>query len=167
VVREKSPAYVATRTQQEVFRVLIRVQLNLPRDASYVPVTRTVTACLLDGLGVPEDAAGDIQVALTEACVNAVRHATGSSEYFVSLKVGPGGCEVEIIDVGPSFDLRERQEADPEAEAGRGLILMRALVDDFQFLREEDANRVRLIKRFPSTAVLGAIPSSDGVWPPA
>jgi serine/threonine-protein kinase RsbW len=146
--------------------VQTRVQLHLPRDASYVPVTRAVTACLLDRVGVPDEAAADIQIALSEACANAVHHATGSSEYFVSLEIGPEGCEVEIVDVGPGFDLPEQQEAQLDAEAGRGLFLMRALVDDFQFLSEQESNRVRLIKRWPAVVGLGSGPAGDGVWPP-
>lgn len=145
--------------------MLIRVQLNLPRDASYVPVTRSVATCLLGGVGVPEEAASDIQVALSEACANAVRHASGSSEYFVTLEVGPEGCEVEIVDVGPVFEIPEPTEIDPEAEAGRGLWLMRALVDDFQFLREQDANRVRLIKRWSASSISPSDRAGDGRLP--
>jgi serine/threonine-protein kinase RsbW len=136
--------------------VHVRVQLSLPRDASYVPVTRNVAHCLLGDMGVPDDAAGDIQVALSEACANVVRHAAGIYDYFVSLDVGPDGCEVEVVDTGPGFDpVQDVQDGqDPQvgtdAETGRGLLLMRALVDDFQFLREQDATRVRLIKRWPT-----------------
>jgi serine/threonine-protein kinase RsbW len=130
--------------------VHVRVQLNLPRDASYVPVTRNVAQCLLVDMGVPDDAAGDIQVALSEACANVVRHAAHVYDYFVSLDVGPEGCEVEVVDTGPGFDPAPGGLAGVDAEAGRGLLLMRALVDDFEFLREQDATRVRLIKRWPT-----------------
>ncbi|MPZ89930.1 MAG: hypothetical protein GEU81_18155, partial [Nitriliruptorales bacterium] len=146
-------------------RVLIRVQLTLPRDASYVPVTRDVANCVLERTGVPDEAAGDIKAAIGEACADAVRHASGSSEYVVSLELGPGGCEVEVVDVGPAFEVPESYEVDPEAESGRGLLLMRALVDDFEFIREQDANRVRLVKRW--LAPVGSSASSDGSRPTA
>jgi len=138
--------------------VLARVQLNLPRDASYVPVTRGVVTCLLDEVGVPDDAAGDIKVALSEACANVVRHAVGAEDYYVTLEVGPEGCEVEVVDLGTSWTVQEEAPAGPiaDAEHGRGLLLMRELVDDFQFVREHDATRVRLVKRWPNLA--GAAP---------
>ncbi len=134
--------------------MLVRVQLNLPRDASYVPLTRSVATCLLNDLGVPDEAACDIKVALSEACANVVRHAAGTVDYWVTLTVKDRGCEIEIIDLGPGFDLVPEDTvdlgADEDAEHGRGLLLMRELVDDFQFVREQDATKVRLIKRWPA-----------------
>jgi len=138
--------------------VLARVQFNLPRDASYVPVTRGMVTCLLDEVGVPDDAAGDIKVALSEACANVVRHAQGAEDYYVTLEVGPEGCEVEVVDLGSTWPAEEQGEVAPppppgaesDAEHGRGMLLMRELVDDFQFVREQHATRVRLVKRWPS-----------------
>ena len=131
----------------------VRVQLSLPRDASYVPLTRNVASCLLGDMGVPDEARGDIQIALSEACANVVRHAAGTFDYSVSLAVGPEGCEVEIEDLGPGFEPGRTDETAPvpdvEAESGRGLFLMRALMDDLQFLRDRNTTRVRLIKRWP------------------
>lgn len=138
--------------------MLVRVQLTLPRDSSYVPVMRNVATCLLNDMRVPDDAQGDIQVAVSEACANVVRHAEGTFDYEVSLAIGPEGCEVEVADVGPAFDLPAAGGSDPDpdldAEAGRGLLLMRALVDDFQFIRDDDVNTVRLTKRWDALPVL-------------
>jgi serine/threonine-protein kinase RsbW len=101
-------------------------------------------------MGVPEEACGDIQVALSEACANVVRHAAGVFDYSVTLAILPeGACEIEVVDLGSEFDLPALDGLDAEAEAGRGLFLMRELVDDFQFLREHNATRVRLVKRWP------------------
>lgn len=130
--------------------MLVQMQLSLPRDASYVPVTRTVAHSLLETMGVPEDASADVQVALSEACANVVRHA-GGLDYSVALSVGPEGCEIEVLDNGPGIHV-EGDGAVPvedDAEDGRGLFLMRALVDDFEFTSEDDGTRVRLIKRWP------------------
>lgn len=133
----------------------VRVQLRLPRDASYVPLSRNVANILLEDMGVPEDASGDIQIALSEACSNVVRHAAGVIDYSVTLAIRPEGwCEIEVVDLGTGFDLPaaangDHGEADGDAEAGRGLFLMRELVDDFQFLREHNTTRVRLVKRWP------------------
>lgn len=136
--------------------MLVQMQLSLPRDASYVPVTRSVATSLLQTMNVPEDAAGDVQVVLSEACANVVRHAAGI-DYRVSLSVGPDGCEVEVLDAGPGTGALDADLAPPldldvdldwDAETGRGLFLMRALVDDFHFARERDGTRLRLIKRW-------------------
>lgn len=136
----------------------VRVQLSLPRDASYVPLTRNVANCLLEDMGVPDEAVGDIQVALTEACANVVRHALGTFDYSVSLAVWPEGCEVEIEDLGPGFEMPPEATSllDLDAESGRGLFLMRELMDDLQFLRDDDTTRLRLTKRWPGITASGS-----------
>jgi serine/threonine-protein kinase RsbW len=134
--------------------VLIRMQLSLPRDSRYVGVMREVAACVLGEFSLPDELVDDIRLAVTEACANAVRHAAGSGEYTVALSVGAGGCQIEVTDFGPGFpsglslDDDAVQDGDLPAETGRGLHLIRALVDDLQFVRDDDATRVVLVKRW-------------------
>ena len=138
----------------------ITVHLDLPRDARYVPIMRNVSDCLLSDLGAPRSAIQDIQLALSEACANVVRHASGTRNYRVKLSVSDSGCDIEVSDFGPGFDgvavgeVGARQEVDPDdtpldAETGRGLRLMQALVDDMFVLRRQGDNVVRLHKEWP------------------
>lgn len=129
--------------------MLLSVQLSLPRDARFVPLLRDVTSTLLTDLGAPQESSEDILVALTEACANAVRHASGTSRYAVTFGVGADGCVIDVVDQGPGLDRDPpHDEADLDAEAGRGLLLIRALVDELRFIREDDGNRLRLTKRW-------------------
>lgn len=144
--------------------MLVRMQLALPRDARHVSLMRDVAECVLSGFEVPGDAVDDVKLAVTEACANAVRHASGSAEYAVRLGVSDSECEIEVIDTGPGFKAGTVQPPDAtgspddaagatapnaaEFESGRGLVLVRALVDDLQFIREHNATRVRLVKRW-------------------
>lgn len=128
----------------------IRMQLSLPRDARYVGLLRTVSKCILDDFGVPAHETEDVQLALTEACANVIRHAHDTFDYSVSLLATEDGCEVEVIDLGPGFDppAPDAPAAAGHYESGRGVQLMRALVDDLQFIRQQHATRVRLVKRW-------------------
>jgi serine/threonine-protein kinase RsbW len=130
--------------------LLIRMRLTLPRDARYVGVMREVAGCVLRELGIPASSIDDVQLVVTEACSNAVRHAEGSDEYSVGLSVGAGDCVIEVTDFGPGFvpGSGGQADVDPDDEEGRGLVLMRALVDDLDFAREDDTTRVRLVKRW-------------------
>ncbi|HEY8340898.1 MAG TPA: ATP-binding protein [Egibacteraceae bacterium] len=129
--------------------MLLSVNLSLPRDARFVSLMRDVASTLMSHLGTPDESAQDILVAVSEACANAVRHATGSHGYDVSVHVGEDGCVIDVIDRGPGLPAEPpRSEADLDAEAGRGLLLMRALVDELQFIREDDGHRLRLTKRW-------------------
>jgi serine/threonine-protein kinase RsbW len=131
--------------------MMIRMQLSLPRDARYVGMLRDVANCILSDLDAPTPAREDIELAVTEACANAVRHATGATDYTVTFAVNDHECEVEVADLGPGFELEtvERTRAGAaDEEQGRGLLLIEALVDNCEFFRQEQGTRLRLIKRW-------------------
>lgn len=133
--------------------MLIRMQLSLPRDSRYVALLRDVANCILSDLDAPPEAVDDIQIALAEACANAVRHAVHSDGYSVGLGVDGDGCEIIVSDFGPGFDPVGGDEAptdplDPEMESGRGLLLMRSLMDELHFDRADEGTEVRLVKRW-------------------
>lgn len=137
------------------------VWLTLPRDASWVPRVRGVAGCLLETAGTPADDVADLQLALTEACANVVRHAVGTDSYTVGLVVEPVGCEVEIVDFGPGFDETVLGGAGEDAETGRGLELMGALVDDLELRADAAATRLVLRKRWSAELDPGAIAAVD------
>lgn len=140
---------------------LFTVQLSLPRDARFVGMLRKVTGSVFTDIGAPESAADDIQLALTEACANAIRHAVDSAEYAVRFSIDADGCEVEVMDLGPGFEPPSdeylgRVAVDPSTETGRGLVLMRALVDDLEFTRQDNATCVILRKKWPEVRLARA-----------
>ena len=53
----------------------VRLQLELPADASLLPRTRWALAGYIEELGAGPEVAGDVILALDEACANVVRHA--------------------------------------------------------------------------------------------
>jgi serine/threonine-protein kinase RsbW len=138
----------------------VELHLILPRDARYVSLLRDVARSLLRGLDVPQESVDDVGLALSEACSNVIRHADGSAEYGVVLTVTSASCEIEVCDLGPGFDRATLSAAGPGAtdrtaipEDGRGLALLRALMDDLQFVRDDDTTRVRLVKRWDAVGL--------------
>lgn len=136
----------------------LRLRLSLPRDARFVGMLRHVAGCVFQDIGAPSTASEDIQLALTEACANAIRHAVGSAEYSVGLSIDAEGCEIEVMDLGPGFELpsdgeADGLEADADTETGRGVLLMRALVDDLEFTRHDTGMRVVLRKSWPEVGL--------------
>ena len=127
--------------------MLVRMQLSLPTEGRYVGMMRNVASAVLTDIGAPDDANEDIQLAVTEACANAVRH-SDTGEYSVILEVGDEGCEVEVVDEGSGFEPSDITQQGTEFESGRGLWLMQALVDDLQFVRGSDGTHVRLRKQW-------------------
>jgi serine/threonine-protein kinase RsbW len=123
--------------------------LQLPRDALTVPVVRRVLRSSMRRLGADEGCVGDLEVALTEACTNVLDHALADDEYEVIVSLDGECCAIDVIDAGRGFDAEGlgHHEADPTAEAGRGLQLIRALVDKVHFrVRPETGTIVHLEK---------------------
>jgi serine/threonine-protein kinase RsbW len=122
----------------------MKFSLALPREALSVPVIRRVLGDALRGLGVSEDCIGDILVAASEACTNVVRHST-TSEYEVVGSIDDETCELTITDHGTGF--RRPRPLDDLAESGRGMGIMRALVDDLTLSATANGVSVALCKR--------------------
>ncbi len=109
----------------------ITFSLSLPREAASVPVVRRLCTAALKRLGVREDCIADIEIAVTEACTNVVKHAAASThEYEVDVCIGQTSCDIRVID-----------------ESGRGLFLMRSLVDELHFAADPEVGlAVELVK---------------------
>lgn len=124
--------------------------LVLPRDVLSVPAVRKVCGTALADLGVSPDCRDDIQIAITEACTNVLRHAEDvAGEYEVTFEITESACDIRVVDRGQGFESTGlgRQEAHGEAEGGRGIHLMRSLMDDIQFVtKPHDGTTVHLQK---------------------
>jgi len=121
-----------------------KLTLALPRDEYSVPVARAVLKNGLTVLGVTEDVVHAIELALTEACTNVLDHAAETDEYEVSAGIDGTVCVIEVIDRGAGFDgeAKGHVEAEPGAEDGRGIQLMRALVDTVMFISRPQVGTV-------------------------
>jgi serine/threonine-protein kinase RsbW len=125
--------------------------LALPREEASVPVVRQLCRASLQNIGAMPECVSDIELALTEACTNVLQHAFDSrEEYRVDIRLDDEKCSIAVIDEGRGFDhpnLAKGEEAAMGAEGGRGIQLMRALVDKVNFNSEpEQGTMVRLVK---------------------
>ena len=105
-------------------------------------------------LGFEEDDQHKIGIAVRECMVNAVVHGNwynNRKKVHVAVARSPETLEIRIGDEGEYFDMT--QLPDPLADenllrhSGRGLLLMRAFMDEFQVRsREPNGTEVRLVK---------------------
>lgn len=117
--------------------------LELPAEAETVPVVRALVRASMLGLGIEPGCVDDIALALTEACANVVAHAAAddtrdSGGYHVEIRFDRSTCQIEVTDQGGGFDAAEMQVAMPDgqAERGRGLAIIEALMDRVSFSSE-------------------------------
>ena len=105
------------------------VRVNLPREADSVPAVRRLLRCALSVLHIDRQSGDDLEIAITEACANVVRHACGAESFEVRLDVGEDRCAIDVVDDGAGFDpvAQATQTPGETSERGRGLYLIKAL----------------------------------------
>ncbi len=129
--------------------MVLRLRMSSRRE-DIAPTTERVIACLSTA-GFSEEQRANLTVALSEALSNAVVHGNSGRPgrpVIVALAIIPGrGALVDVRDFGPGFDVAAlldcREGERILAPSGRGILLMRHLVDRVEFNRK--GNRVRLI----------------------
>lgn len=107
-----------------------------------------------EDIGFGEDELHQLGMAVRESMVNAVVHGNrynARKKVHVSIAKAPDRLTIVIADEGDGFDLTNIP--DPLADenllrqSGRGLLLMRAFVDEFQVRRgEPNGTEVRMVK---------------------
>ncbi|HEU5156704.1 MAG TPA: ATP-binding protein [Streptosporangiaceae bacterium] len=144
----------------------MKFSLALPREALSIPVIRRVLGDALRGLGVSEDCVSDILLATCEACTNVVKHARATACYEVLASVDDEKCVLKIVETGrgpqrpeypdrlpllpegfPRGRHRRETQSRLEAESGRGINIMRALVDDVTFDTASDSGTIVYLQK--------------------
>lgn len=108
----------------------VDAHLRLPREEWTVAVARRLAGSILNAAS--QDVRQAVQIAITEACSNAVMHADPAKDYRLHIRMRGGRCEVQVIDAGAGFDIAAVPTSPGStATSGRGLMMIRALVDQF------------------------------------
>jgi serine/threonine-protein kinase RsbW len=136
----------------------LSLALTLPRDEQTVPVARHIVRNAMEQVGVEETCVYDFELALSEACTNVLLHSGPGDQYVVRLDMEGLIGVIRVIDVGHGFDSVKLQAAAlAEAERGRGLGLMHALVDRVDFTSRPEAGTIVTLEKaltFNEDAVL-------------
>jgi serine/threonine-protein kinase RsbW len=137
--------------------VHLALQLTLPNDARLVPRTRRVVASYLSELGVPDEDAADVLLAIDEACSNVLQHAypAGAGHYQLRADLRPEEIVIEVEDDGVGFDaLTHRPPADRLPVSGRGLQVIKALMTTVEVESPTllGGTRLRMSRRLDATS---------------
>lgn len=144
--------------------------ISLPRRAHTVAMVRDILDALLRRSRLCRGCIDDILLSVSEACTNAIEHGGPNDGYEVETEFAPGWCEIRISHSGRAPDMaaladRFTSPRTPlpglESESGRGILLMRCLMDEVNF-RGEPRTTVILRKRVTSCDPAGRETSSGG-----
>jgi serine/threonine-protein kinase RsbW len=136
-----------------------RIALRVPRDTFYLGLVRSWAGELARRVGFAADATAGIEMAVDEACSNAILHARSrgggppSCDIALDAVIDEDGLTVTILDGGEPFEL-ERAGCDLETyfaapqPGGLGVTIMRRFMDEVEFRhRPEVGNELRMRKR--------------------
>ncbi len=144
---------------------LVHFDMTLPM----VKEAELIAAQCLDQIGknfhLDQDAIGQLQIAVIEACINAMEHGQGiGKKVYVGITVNGGRIEVSVESAGHEFIVQETGEPVHDHNAGNapkrgwGIKLIKRFADEVTFEKTALGTKVVLIKNFEKSA---AIPKED------
>ncbi len=132
------------------------MQLEIPSSPEYVAIARHAVEGLARRMHFDACQIEDLKLAVGEACTNAVKYGNCTEEnpnVEIRCVVMPDSLTVEIKNryAGPDY-LPFPNALDPNREGGRGLYLMRQLMDEVNFEWKHGTAIVRMLKRTAAVA---------------
>ena len=119
------------------------MEVSVPASPSRLSGLRR--AVRADLRGVSEEVADDVVLALSEAATNAVLHgSSGGQPIQVVVHVNDDWVEASVLDHGPQPPPGLPADSDELRAGGRGLWLLRRLVDEVRLERVKLGTRVTL-----------------------
>jgi serine/threonine-protein kinase RsbW len=129
-----------------------KVRLRIPAKAEYVTLGRLALTGLARLGPFSDEELGDLQLAVTEACTNSVRHAyrDGAGVVEILYELHRDRVVVEVTDDGDGFVPPEEAVLDGNgepAEGGLGIAIIRAVSDELEIgARDGGGSRLRFVK---------------------
>lgn len=137
-------------------KTVINLEIVVPNQTRYLGLIGNIgeeVARFLDGNADNRgDLAYHLNLVLTEAMVNAIHY--GSTEnrqdtVRVHLRIEDDVLCLKVYDQGQGFDLNNLPppELDSLRESGRGIFLIRSLMDDVTYQRTDEGNVLAMYKK--------------------
>jgi anti-sigma regulatory factor (Ser/Thr protein kinase) len=108
-----------------------RLELRAGADKDGLPLARQALRALGTSVGADFDALHDAELALTEACANAVRHAYPDGEGLISVSIAAQGPEIHAVVRDKGRGMPSRPLA-PKPIGGLGLKVIEAIALDVE-----------------------------------
>ncbi len=134
----------------------IQVDIIVPNQTRYLSLIGNIGEAIARELkryrGDRETLAYHLNLVLTEAMTNAIKHAhrrDDSKTVRVRIHIEKDELCIEVHDRGQGFDLEDLPLPSPDSpvEHGRGLFLIRTLMDEVSYYRRGDTNVLIMKKK--------------------
>lgn len=135
---------------EEVVKSVYHLSLKIPCRAKFVAIPRLQAEAIAKRLKYSEEEVQDIKVAVGEACDNAIEHSNSHDVVYVNYYILKEYLKIVVIDHGKGFEPEGKGEEPPDlfSERGRGIFLMKALLDHVEITSQLDVGTtVELVKK--------------------
>jgi serine phosphatase RsbU (regulator of sigma subunit)/anti-sigma regulatory factor (Ser/Thr protein kinase) len=147
----------------EIGAFSIARHFSMPCDLAYVRTTVLAARDFLASQGLKNDELLACELAMVEACNNAIRYAPASGRKFpveIHVFCETSRVEMHIVDHTDGFDFPEQVELpSPEKENGRGLFIITSVMEQVVYLRGAAENRLLLRKQLKANRAAPSIPT--------
>jgi serine/threonine-protein kinase RsbW len=135
----------------------IQLDIVVPNKTCYLSFIGEIGEKVAEGLdcyqGDREALAFHLNLALTEAMVNAIEHGscgTPNQTIHVAIQVLGDRLCIKVYDHGQGFDLEQVTSPNLEhpGERGRGIFLIKSIMDSVSYRKINGGNVLEMIKRF-------------------
>tara|TARA_B100000497_G_C7485044_1_gene297452 strand:- start:48 stop:464 length:417 start_codon:yes stop_codon:yes gene_type:complete len=104
-------------------------------------------------MGLNDDQAAEINMALIEACINAFEHSESDKQIEIHFKIKDDLLEIQVTDKGIGFDKSKvaipkiEEKLGSDYKRGWGLQLIKELMDTVEFESTEKGTTVTMTKK--------------------
>jgi anti-sigma regulatory factor (Ser/Thr protein kinase) len=140
-------------------RQVMRFDMTLPMAREAELIVAQSLEQIGKNLTLNQDAIGQLQIAVIEACINAIEHGRGADDkVYVSVAVDEDQMEVSVESAGQEFIIQETgepyrdQEAEKKTGRGWGIKLMKRFVDHVTFEKTTNGTKIVLVKKIEKAA---------------
>ncbi len=135
----------------------IEIEITVPNQTRYLSLIGKIGENMAHELGCfqgnRETLGQHLNVVLTEALVNAIKHANAADpdkEVHIRISVSDKDLLIRVYDNGQGFDFNLVSRAtcpDPLNEQGRGIYIIRSLMDSVEYKKSNGGNVLEMKKR--------------------
>ena len=136
----------------------LAVDIKVPNQTRYLcligHIGENIARTLKHFGGDREKLAYDLNLVLTEAMANAIQHANVSDpakEVHIEISIVGRRLQIRVYDFGEGFDIDQYcQPSHPLEEHGRGIYLIRSIMDEMCYKKTADGHVLELSKNLNS-----------------
>jgi len=132
----------------------INLEIEIPTQTRYLGLIGNIgeqlARDLTEYVGDHDLLAYTLNLVLTEALSNVMKYASSENQILrVCINIEAGILSIQVHDQGRGFDLDQLPCAEPESlcERGRGIFIMRQLMDSVDYRKTEAGNVLEMKKK--------------------